>query len=219
METKKCTKCSIEQDIENFYIRRTRNNQRKSICKECESKQKAKKVIQVPDLEGEIWKDVIDYEGVYLVSNFARVKRIMSRKNPTCDIMNNIYHPSGYVHISLTNNGKGRNFKLHRLVAMAFIPNPENKPQVNHIDGNKLNNLPSNLEWNTSKENINHAWNTGLSKPKNGEKSNFSKLTEKEILEIRELGITVSPKEISVIYNVSVSYIRRVINRKRWVHI
>lgn len=219
METKKCTKCFTEQDVENFYIRKTRNNQRRTICKECESKQKAKKVIQIPDLEGEIWKDVIDYEGIYLVSNLARVKRIMSRKNPTCDIMNNIYHPSGYVHISLTNNGKGRNFKLHRLVAIAFIPNPENKPQVNHIDGNKLNNLPSNLEWNTSKENINHAWETGLSKAKKGVNCNLSKLEDKDVLNIRKLKETTSSKDIAKIYNINVSAVNKIIKKTTWNHI
>lgn len=217
METKKCTKCATEQDIENFYIRRTRNNQRKTICKECESKQKAKKVFHIPDLEGEIWKDVVDYEGIYLVSNLARVKRIMSRKNPTCDIINNTYHPTGYVHIALTNNGKGRTFKLHRLVALAFIPNPENKPQVNHIDGNKHNNHVSNLEWNTSKENINHAFRIGLNTPRKGEKCPSSKLTEKDILEIRSSILT--PLQLSMKYNVLREQIYKILRRERWNHI
>ena len=65
----------------------------------------------------------------------------------------------------------GKIYKVHRIVAMAFIPNPENKPQVNHIDGNKQNNHISNLEWVTAKENVNHAWKTGLSKPLFGKNS------------------------------------------------
>lgn len=65
----------------------------------------------------------------------------------------------------------GKQYKVHRIVAMAFIPNPEHKPQVNHIDGNKQNNHVSNLEWATAKENVNHALKTGLLKPLYGEKS------------------------------------------------
>ncbi|MBO5714318.1 MAG: HNH endonuclease [Clostridia bacterium] len=65
----------------------------------------------------------------------------------------------------------GKQYKVHRIVAMAFIPNPEHKPQVNHIDGNKQNNHVSNLEWATAKENVNHAVKTGLLKPLYGDKS------------------------------------------------
>ena len=68
---------------------------------------------------------------------------------------------SGYIRVYI--NGKPR--LLHRLIAEAFIPNPDNKPEVNHIDGNKHNNDISNLEWCTHHENMSHAWNTGLIKP------------------------------------------------------
>jgi hypothetical protein len=68
----------------------------------------------------------------------------------------------GYIKVSLNKNKYKREFCLHRLVAMTFLPNPENKPQVNHIDGNKENNSLSNLEWVTGSENIKHAVKTGL---------------------------------------------------------
>lgn len=215
METKKCTKCNVEQDIENFYIRRARN-QRKSICKSCESISKAKPVEIVPDLEGEIWKDVIDYEGFYVVSNIGRVKRIMHRKNPTNTIINPIKNPFGYYYVTLTKLGKQNNFMVSRLVAIAFIPNPENKPQVNHLKG-KEDNRATSLEWTTSKENIKHAWDTGLSKPQLGEVNGNSVLTEKDILEIRASSLT--PLELSLKYNVLREQIYKILRRERWKHI
>lgn len=68
----------------------------------------------------------------------------------------------GYKTIVLTKNGTRKSYTVHRLVAMAFIDNPDNKPQVNHIDGNKLNNKADNLEWCSNKENQIHKWKTGL---------------------------------------------------------
>lgn len=75
-----------------------------------------------------------------------------------------IGYGNGYLSASLARNGIRVTIYIHRLLAITFIPNPHNKPQVNHIDGNSLNNEVSNLEWATAKENINHAWDTGLVK-------------------------------------------------------
>lgn len=106
----------------------------------------------------ERWKVVEGTCGALEVSDLGRVKsnlrdgRIL-KTNPDS---------KGYHRLRMTINRKKYAFKVHRLVAMAFIPNPENKPQVNHIDGNKDNNAASNLEWVTSKENAQHALRTGL---------------------------------------------------------
>ena len=99
----------------------------------------------------EIWRDIEGYEGLYQVSSFGRVKRVTTGR-----ILKGSKDTDGYLRITLSKNGVKSNHKIHRLVAQAFIPNTENKSQVNHIDENKTNNMISNLTWMTAKENINH---------------------------------------------------------------
>ena len=99
----------------------------------------------------EIWKDIEDYEALYQVSNFGRVKRVTTGR-----ILKSGKDKKGYLHVGLYKNGIVSNKTIPRLVAQAFIPNPENKPEVNHIDEDKTNNMVSNLEWMTAKENLNH---------------------------------------------------------------
>lgn len=111
-------------------------------------------------MEDEIWLPVIEenYSEIYLISSKGRIQN----RNT-----NNILKPylkNGYSAISLRNKGTSKNFLIHRLVAGAFIPNPENKPVVNHKDLNRENNLVSNLEWVTQKENNRHALETGAKK-------------------------------------------------------
>ncbi len=105
----------------------------------------------------EIWKDIEGYEGLYQISNLGNVK---SLKN------NIILKPSknskGYLQVFLWKNGSGKLLRIHRLVAKAFIPNFDDKPQVNHIDGNKQNNRVNNLEWVTNSENQKHAFKIKL---------------------------------------------------------
>ncbi|WP_242227195.1 NUMOD4 domain-containing protein [Bacillus cereus group sp. BfR-BA-01315] len=107
----------------------------------------------------EIWKDIEGYEGYYQVSNTGKIK---NKRNSR--IRKNCLTKYGYLNVQLLISGKDKTFQVHRLVAQAFIPNPNNKTQVNHIDGNKLNNNIDNLEWVTPKENMKHAWDIGLYK-------------------------------------------------------
>lgn len=102
-------------------------------------------------MQDEIWKDVKHYEGLYVVSNYGRVKNV--RTNHYLVQHNN---GRGYLCVDLWKFNKGRREYVHRLVAMAFIPNPENKPTVNHKDEDKQNNYVENLEWMTYQENNNY---------------------------------------------------------------
>ena len=133
---------------------------------------------QIKDLSGEVWRDVVDHEGRYMVSNIGRVKSLRWGKEK---FLNPFHNVDGYLKVSLYKNGKMRQHSVHRLVALAFIPNPDEKPQVNHINGNKTDNRVENLEWATGQENTIHAIIMGLSNQKNHQK----KLTNDEVEYIR----------------------------------
>ena len=109
--------------------------------------------------ELEHWRDIKGYVGLYEISDKGRVASF-SRKyahKETIILAPNI-SDRGYALVTLCKNGKTKHFQVHRLVAEAFIDNPKNKPQVNHIDGNHLNNCKENLEWVTAQENIKHKY-------------------------------------------------------------
>lgn len=103
----------------------------------------------------EEWKDVKGYEGLYQVSNLGAAYGIKRQR-----FLNTVYDRNGYSRVKLTKNGIGKLLSIHRLVAQAFVSNPENKAEVNHIDEDKTNNIVSNLEWCTRKENVNHGTRT-----------------------------------------------------------
>lgn len=114
----------------------------------------------------EIWKDIENFEGLYQVSNFGRIKSFPRTGTQTKDIRIKkiTLSTKGYMRTSLWKNKKSSMKSIHRLVAQAFIPNPNNLPQINHKDGNKTNNNVENLEWVTAKENVAHAYKIGLNK-------------------------------------------------------
>lgn len=98
------------------------------------------------------WKLIEGFDGIYSVSNYGEV-----RNNKTGKLMKLRKNEKRYLRTNLTKNGNQKSVRVHRLVAQAFIPNPENKPQVNHIDFNKENNCVNNLEWVTNKENTQYS--------------------------------------------------------------
>ena len=118
----------------------------------------------------EVWKDIIGYETLYKVSNFGRFK----------SIRNNIFlkpyiQQNGYSRVSLSKNGKIKYYNIHRLVAEAFIPNPNNYPVINHVDGNKNNNNVGNLEFCTYLHNNKEARRLGLNITKKGKYNHKSR--------------------------------------------
>jgi hypothetical protein len=164
----------------------------------------------------EIWKDVEGYEGKYSVSNMGRVKSddyYWGSRKMSGRILSTVSRK--YPIVALYKNGSRRDYKVHRIVAMAFIPNPQSLPYVNHKNGVKADNRAENLEWCTPKENAEHAIGLGLYL--RGEKFTRSKLTSLEVEEIRVSGETceVAAKR----YNVSKSNISAIRLKQTWRHV
>lgn len=143
----------------------------------------------------EEWKDIEGYEGFYQISNLGRVKSLggwrgtAKRKEK---IRSTSLTRDGYVRVRLIHQGKDKTMRVHRLVAEAFIPNPEGKDTVNHIDGNKQNNTVSNLEWNDRTEQMLHAYALGLKPSRVGSHNSNAKFTDEQVREIRKTYIPYS---------------------------
>ena len=131
----------------------------------------------------ETWKDINGYEGYYQISNQGNVRSV-DRFDGVHDRQGTIIKPilkqNGYLQVGLRKHGTRKWIGVHRLVAIHFIENPNNKPQVNHIDGNKQNNIVENLEWVTVKENQDHAVRMGYrsNMPKGEKHCNYGKYGE-----------------------------------------
>ena len=174
------------------------------------------------NIVGEEWKEINGYDGLYLVSDHGRFKSFHQKEykhKPADFFIWGHINEKGYKVISLTKDNKAKEYRAHRLIAEAFVPNPKIKPEVNHIDGNKINNRVDNLEWVTGKENIRHAYEAGLSN-NFGSKHHFAKLTEEDVIKIRNMYLNgVSSPKIASIYDMNKRTIMRLINRKTWKHV
>ena len=167
----------------------------------------------------EQWRDVVGYEGIYKISDFGRVKRIKAyRSTYVGKILSPVLNCNGYGGVLLYENGKQKHWQCHRLVAIAFLGEPPQGKEVNHIDGNKTNNYLSNLEYVTKSENINHAYRLGLLKGRRGEDHHMTKLCESDIFEIRALVSrgNITHREIAEMYGVCRQTISDIWTKKRW---
>lgn len=177
-------------------------------------------------MENEIWKDISGHEGVYQVSDLGRVKKLPVR---TCEqsqvrkdrkkIIPGKFLPqrlrSGYWSVVLRVRNKSIDSVVHRLVAIAFVANPENKPQVNHIDGNKKNNNVKNLEWVTKSENAIHAVKLNL--VPTGSNHKWAKLKEADAQQILNLKSTgVKGAKVARRFGLTKGAVYAIWNRTNW---
>jgi hypothetical protein len=167
----------------------------------------------------ENWKKIQGFEN-YSVSDLGRVRRdTPGRGTQPGRFIVGGENNNGYKLVCLSKNGKNKTLFLHKLVADAFIPNPKNLPEVNHLNG-KDDNSAISLEWCTHSENMEHAFRTGLKIPVRGENLGTSKLTSIEVLEIRNLrnqGWKYS--ELTEKFGIHKSTVAQIVNNKTWVHI
>lgn len=177
----------------------------------------------------EIWKEIPEFKGYYQASNQGRIrsmprkswngKTIVDRKTR---ILRNQNLPDGYQQVGIMMPGERQlRYYVHRLVASAFIPNVNNKPFVNHIDGVKHHNTPDNLEWVTKSENAKHSFATGLQCNK-GEQHPSHKVTTADVLKIRERyknGESTYHIFNSGDYKLSYTNIKDIVSRRLWVHV
>jgi|LGOV01.1.fsa_nt_gb hypothetical protein len=175
----------------------------------------------------EIWRDIKGYPN-YQVSNLGRIKSLKryvgvrsgSKRVVRERILKRHMSAKGYCNATLRLNNKQHTKSFHRLVALAFIPNPKNKRTINHINGIKTDNRVENLEWNTYKENSIHAHKMGLASYKKGECNPTAKLKDKEVVEIIKLfNSNLTLKKIGEMYNVSLWAIKDIKYNRRWTHI
>ncbi len=174
----------------------------------------------------EIWKDIKGFEGFYQISSLGRIKSLggwcgtAKRKEK---IRSTSLTHDGYVKVRLLYQGQDKTMRVHRLVAEAFIPNPDNKDTVNHIDGNKQNNTISNLEWTNRTEQMLHAYNLGLKNSRVGSDNSNAKLTDGQVREIRKLYVPYSKEfgtvALAKMYNVTNRVIGLIVNNKSYKNV
>lgn len=169
--------------------------------------------LNIFDLPHEIWSDVENYEGLYKVSNYGRVKSLHYKSSK---IISGGFDTGKYSMMHLVKDKKSKTILLHKMVAKAFLVNFENKKEINHKDGDKENNCVWNLEWATRKENMRHAAETGLIR--HGEESGKAKITNNQAKYIRKMYIprdkTYGIKALSRTFGVSKDAVSDIINGK-----
>lgn len=176
--------------------------------------------VPVPVVGG-VLRGIKGYEGLYAVTNTGNVISLNKKVNgkngnirllPKCILKFEV--KKGYHVVTLSKNNKRKQFFVHRLVAIAFIKNNANAPFINHIDNNRANNVLSNLEWCTHKQNIQHA--VKQSRMAWGEKSGAHKLKTFQVLEIRALRDKLSQREIGTMYKIDHSVVSDIQTGKIW---
>lgn len=222
-----CGKNVLVRNKNARFCNKSCNKKNQLIAQKAKNFEKRKTPVFVQSLDGELWRPVVGYELLYQVSNFGRFKtveriRIHPAKGEQLkrERLLSIFKRDGYGNVCLIKDGVEKRTGIHRLVAEVFIPNPENKPFVNHIDFNRSNNCVDNLEWVTQKENIAHS--IRHNRHNCGERNGHAKHTEemvKEIKYIHKRGICTII-ELMRIYNYTdSSSLYLIVNGKTWKHL
>lgn len=176
----------------------------------------------------EIWKDIKGYKGLYQISNLGRVKSLSRKVRQRYgyrkikeSIMAASEKENGYLVVRLSNKGQHKMFYIHRLVGIYFVPNPHNKPDINHKKSNKKDNRWFRLEWATKSENLIHSFKSGTHKPMTGRISPAAKLTDRKVMNIKTRYAKggVSMRKLADEYGVHHAIINGIIQGKRWPHI
>ena len=175
----------------------------------------------------ENWYSLIGYEHYYEISDLGRFRskaRFVKGRNNSkllkpSRILSIKQHTGGYSYVQLTINSKEKNITTHRYIALHFIPNPENKPFVNHKNGIKTDNKIDNLEWCTHSENMKHAFDNGLEEGRKGISHHNVKLSEADVLNIRKRVLNENPKDLAKEYKIHPVTISNIKLRKSWKHI
>lgn len=177
-------------------------------------------------MEQEIWKSVSGYDGIYEVSNLGEVRcllkssngKIYYRETPLI-LSKHFNNRTGYYSIQFGEWGRRshKRFPIHRLVALHFVENPNNLPEVNHEDGDKSNNKASNLSWATREQNIQHGFKNGLISTPKGVDHIFVKLTEEQVMMI--FHSPTGPRQLSRELNIPYSTVASIKNGSSWNHI
>jgi hypothetical protein len=177
----------------------------------------------------EIWKPVYGYEEYYEVSNLGNIRTIERFVVlPTHSylkkqkMLTQFKDGRGYNHVKLYDGkGKPKSFTTHKVVAITFLDNPECHPEINHKDGNKLNNNLDNLEWSSRSDNIKHSYAIRDVRSYSGENAVLAKLTENQVIEIREAYEKgeMTRSQLSKKYGVKYNNIDSIIKRKTWKHV
>lgn len=168
-------------------------------------------------MDEEIFVDIKGYEGLYQISNYGRVYSInykyILRTYETTD------NSKKYVAVKLYKNKKSKAYYIHRLVLSHFNRDPNNKEEGRHIDGDTRNNKLRNLEWGTHKENEEDKLRHGTNAV--GSRNGLSKLTEQQVIEIRELYKTrqYKQRDLARMFNISFQVMSAILNYKAWKHI
>lgn len=221
---KVCSNCNREKNVNEFYPRRLPSGviSYRHNCKVCQSNIEKHKVREglenkvVQNLIGETWLRVSGFNG-YMVSNYGRIKSLEKSNKLYKSILKPNITKKGYCSVAL-HFGKDNKYKrrsVHRIVAIAFIKNPNKKPCVNHIDNNPSNNCIKNLEWCTYKENLLHAKRCG--RMQKGTERHNNALSEKQVLEI--FASTMEQRPLAKIYNVHQGTVAKIKTGQNWSHL